>query len=142
MPNPSIFFIRSKLKTGLNETVFFILKATIHDITTAPANVPIIDPVTPRFNPATTYNEHTKYDIEFHSMLYKISGNETIQRFQKILLPLFEGTKGLYSILPEEMTEKNNYVFHRGLLNTLKEGTAAEFRNKMRNHLMQYFNKL
>jgi DNA-binding FadR family transcriptional regulator len=128
-----IFELRLVLEIGIADLLF--LRKTDTDLK-------ILEEIVEKDEKATTYLEHTKYDIEFHSMLYKISGNETIQRFQKILLPLFEGTKGLYSILPEEMTEENNYVFHRGLLNTLKEGTAAEFRNKMRNHLMQYFNKL
>ncbi len=128
-----IFELRLVLEIGIADLLF--LRKTDADLKK-------LEEIVEKDEKATTYDEHTKYDIEFHSMLYKISGNDTIQRFQKILLPLFEGTKGLYSILPEEMTEKNNYVFHRGLLNTLKEGTAAEFRNKMRNHLMQYFNKL
>ena len=128
-----IFELRLVLEIGIADLLF--LRKTDSDLK-------ILEEIVVKDEKATTYAEHTKYDIEFHSMLYKISGNETIQRFQKILLPLFEGTKGLYTILPEEMTEENNYVFHRGLLNTLKEGTAAEFRNKMRNHLMQYFNKL
>jgi DNA-binding GntR family transcriptional regulator len=73
-------------------------------------------------------------------MLYKISGNQTIQRFQNILLPIFDGIdKSLYTI---NIEENPGYVYHRGLLNTLKEGTPEQFRNKMRNHLMQYFNKL
>ena len=84
--------------------------------------------------------EHTKYDIEFHSMLYEISGNEIIQRFQKMLFPIFGfDDNRLYAIDPA-VTDGN--VSHRGLLNVLKNGTAEEFRNKMRNHLKQYFNKI
>ena len=30
-----------------------------------------------------------RYDVEFHSMLYEISGNQTLLRFQKMLLPIF-----------------------------------------------------
>ncbi len=128
-----IFELRLVLEIGIADLLF--LRKTNADLKK-------LEEIVTKDEKATTYEEHKKYDIEFHSMLYKISGNKTIQRFQKLLLPLFEGTKGLYSISPEEMTEENNYVFHRGLLNTLKEGTAAEFRTKMRNHLMQYFDKL
>jgi len=34
--------------------------------------------------------ERLKYDIEFHSMLYNITGNNTIMRFQKMLMPIFD----------------------------------------------------
>lgn len=78
--------------------------------------------------------------MDFHSMLYKISGNATIQRFKNILLPIFDGMdKTLYSI---NIRNTPDYVYHRDLLNVLKEGTPELFRNKMRSHLRQYFDKL
>lgn len=84
--------------------------------------------------------QSTKYDVEFHSLLYEISGNETIQRFQKMLLSIFVyADNGMYTI---NTTKAPGYVSHRGLLECLKKGTAEEFRNKMRHHLMQYFNRI
>ena len=85
-------------------------------------------------------------DVEFHSMLYKISENNTIVRFQKILLPIFNyvyqnlvKNKGIsMGNLPENISP----VSHRDLLNTLKTGTPDEFRNKMHTHLMVYFKSL
>jgi GntR family transcriptional repressor for pyruvate dehydrogenase complex len=84
--------------------------------------------------------EKLKYDVEFHSMLYEISQNGTIQRFQKMLLPIFEYVDNSLSnnnpILDPE------YATHRDLLNILKNGTPDKFRDKMRKHLYPYFEKV
>lgn len=84
--------------------------------------------------------EHKKYDVEFHSLLYEISGNDFIQRFQKMLFPFFNFDDNSLQVEPSTETDSN--VTHRDLLNTLKNGTAEQFRNKMRDHLKQYFNKI
>lgn len=85
---------------------------------------------------AGTKKEVLKYDIEFHSMLYKISGNETMLRFQKMLIPIFNH---VYQELHlEEQPLKNNEITHRDLFNTLKDGDPDEFRTKMKKHLSPY----
>jgi len=84
--------------------------------------------------------ELVKYDIEFHSMLYEISENKTIQRFQKLLMPVFDYMNNelhVKSQLPD-----TEYVSHRVLLNVLKNGTPEEFRSKMKRHLLNYFEKV
>jgi GntR family transcriptional repressor for pyruvate dehydrogenase complex len=84
--------------------------------------------------------ERMKIDVEFHSMLYKMSENTTILQFQKMLLPVFDYVNnGLH--VRSQVTNKN-YASHRVLLNILKTGTPEEFRIKMRSHLMQYFEKV
>lgn len=81
----------------------------------------------------------TRYDVEFHSMLYNISGNKTIQRFQKMLLPIFNYVHN-GTFYPR--TEVANPISHRMLLETLKHGTTREFREKMKIHLQVYFDKV
>jgi DNA-binding FadR family transcriptional regulator len=126
-----IFELRLVLEIGIADLLF--LKKTDLDLQK-------LEEIVEKDERSDGKTEHKKYDVEFHSMLYKISGNETIQRFQKILLPIFDYVDNdLYVMTPEENT---NYISHRGLLEILKNGTAEEFRNKMRNHLMQYFNKI
>ncbi|MCF3107692.1 GntR family transcriptional regulator [Niabella sp. CC-SYL272] len=95
---------------------------------------------------ATHKLEIVKYDIEFHSMLYKFSGNKTIMRFQKMLLPIFDH---VYAKLSESSDaysknkiEEKEPVTHQDLVNTLKDGTLETFRTQMRKHLMVYFRKL
>ena len=84
--------------------------------------------------------EKTNFDVKFHSTLYKISGNDTILRFQNLLLPVFDYVNNSLHVRRQE--EDADYVSHRVLLNVLKKGTPEEFRNKMRAHLMQYFEKI
>ncbi|HUZ61094.1 MAG TPA: FCD domain-containing protein [Hanamia sp.] len=126
-----IFELRLVLEIGIADLLF--LRKTSSDMKK-------LEEIVEKDEKSKNKMEYRQHDIEFHSMLYKISGNETIQRFQKILLPIFEYVdNGLFDINPDKTV---GYVYHRGLLNTLKEGTPEEFRNKMRNHLIQYFNKL
>lgn len=73
-------------------------------------------------------------------MLYEISENETIQRFQKMLLPIFEYVDNGLHI--KSQVQDAEYASHMVLLNVLKNGTPEEFRNKMRKHLYNYFEKV
>ncbi|OJY91350.1 MAG: GntR family transcriptional regulator [Sphingobacteriales bacterium 44-15] len=82
-------------------------------------------------------NDKLKFDVDFHSMLYKISGNNTILRFQKILLPVFDYVYNNLHV-PSQI-ENETFVSHRVLLETLKNGTPETFRSKMKMHLMNYF---
>lgn len=127
-----MFELRLVLEIGIADFLFLRKSNT---------DLQLLEAIVEKDEKSTDKLAHKKYDIEFHSMLYKISGNETIQRFQKILLPIFQyvADNDLYAINPYKTV---GYVSHRELLTTLTEGTAEEFRNKMRNHLMQYFNKL
>lgn len=84
--------------------------------------------------------ERMKYDVKFHSTLYKISGNDTILRFQSLLLPVFDYVNNCLDV--RRQPENEDYVSHRVLLNVLKDGTPELFRTKMRAHLMQYFEKI
>lgn len=89
---------------------------------------------------AKTINEILKLDIEFHSTLYKISGNHTIERFQRILMPVFDYMKNTLHIRSQEQTE--DYVSHKVLIRILKTGTVEEFRQAMYKHLIQYFEQI
>ncbi|SHM53791.1 DNA-binding transcriptional regulator, FadR family [Cyclobacterium lianum] len=80
-----------------------------------------------------------RYDAEFHSMLYEISGNQTLLRFQKMLHPIFNFVHSGQII---GKTEVKNAVKHRDLLNELKEGTPSSFREKMSIHLKVYFDNV
>lgn len=84
--------------------------------------------------------DQLKYDVEFHSALYDISENETIQRFQKMLLPVFDYVDNGLRVQRQKYT--SDYVSHRVLLEVLKNGTPEEFRNKMHDHLLYYFEKI
>lgn len=84
--------------------------------------------------------EQIKLDVEFHSMLYKMSENKTILQFQKMLLPVFDYVNN--GLQPKTHVIDENFVSHRTLLNILRSGTPEEFRNSMRSHLTYYFEKV
>ncbi|NJB87627.1 DNA-binding FadR family transcriptional regulator [Lewinella marina] len=81
-------------------------------------------------------------EIAFHGKLYQMSNNVTLQKFQDLLLPVFN-----YVYLKDtENTNLDDYhysegefVSHRMLLETLREGTPETFRNAMRRHLEPHF---
>lgn len=84
-----------------------------------------------------------KNEIAFHSKLYQMSNNITLQRFQDLLLPVFNY---VHDNMPENAKDfqysKGKFVSHRDLLNILKEGNAEIFREAMRNHLEPHFERV
>lgn len=77
----------------------------------------------------------TRCDAEFHALLYEISGNRTIQRFQRMLQPIFNY---VYNGTIVRRSEVDNPVTHRDLLEILKSGTSVKFRESMKVHLQIY----
>lgn len=81
--------------------------------------------------------ESIALDIEFHKALYKISGNKSLESFQKILNKLFS----LYAPRDENWKVKQ-IITHAGLVEVLKYGTADSFRSAMRLHLNTQFENM
>ena len=97
-----------------------------------------------------TLEEETSYEkdrfsldreIAFHGKLYQMSNNATVQRFQSLLLPVFE-----YVYLEEAKKNKTDYqyssgqfVTHRMLMDNLRVGTPETYRSAMRRHLEPHF---
>ena len=80
-------------------------------------------------------------EIAFHGKLYQMSNNITLQKFQDLLLPVFN-----YVYLKESETNPDVYHYSEGefvshgmLLEVLKHGTPEKFRNAMRRHLEPHF---
>nr|MBI1232808.1 FCD domain-containing protein [Cytophagales bacterium] len=81
--------------------------------------------------------DHLKYEVDFHGMLYKITGNETLMRFQKMLMPVFQYTLKVSMGLDEKV--RHGLVTHRDLVRLLREGDPDSFRKAIRNHFDPYF---
>jgi len=79
-------------------------------------------------------------EIAFHGKLYDISGNETMRKFQKMLLPVFEYVHE--SGLLKKPASRKKFISHRGLVDILENGSPEMFRNAMRNHLDNHFARL
>lgn len=77
-----------------------------------------------------------KNEIAFHSKIYQMTGNETLMRFQNMLLPIFGYLVSL------EKVPIIGKVTHMDLVNILKTGTKEEFRQGMLQHLQHHFDKL
>jgi GntR family transcriptional regulator, transcriptional repressor for pyruvate dehydrogenase complex len=88
--------------------------------------------------------EETLFDVEqevrFHGKLYEITGNQTLARFQQMLLPVFEYVHQS-GILRKKITHKR-FVSHRGLVDIIQHGTPETFRNAMRNHFENHFQRI
>jgi len=82
----------------------------------------------------------SEQEIQFHGKLYQMSRNVTLQRFQVLLLPIFEF---VYEQKELDTSYKLiNPVTHRNLLDNLKIGTPETFRTAMRRHLDPPFHRI
>lgn len=75
-------------------------------------------------------------EIAFHGKLYEITGNDTLKRFQIMLLPVFD-----YVVKHENRSIKSN-VSHADLVKILKDGTKEDFVLAMREHLRPHYENL
>ena len=127
-----VFEIRLVLEIGMADLLFH--RITKEDIT---ALHEIVDDEPP----ATQYHLfNIEHEIAFHGKLYEITGNETLKKFQKMLLPVFDYVHK--SGLVKKQPLLKMFVSHRELVGILENGTPEEFRNGMRNHLENHFARL
>jgi GntR family transcriptional regulator, transcriptional repressor for pyruvate dehydrogenase complex len=125
-----LFELRLVIEIGLADLLF--VKKTKEDIDR------LTDIILQEDKYAHKRSEHVKYDIEFHGHLYEMTGNETLMRFQKLLVPIFH--YALNAVIPQLPPAKQvGPVSHLDLVNILKKGNPEQFRNGMRRHLEPYF---
>lgn len=86
------------------------------------------------------YLFNIEHEIIFHGKLYDITGNETLRKFQGMLLPIFDFVHN--SGLLKKQGQLHKYVSHKGLVDILENGSPELFRNAMRNHLENHFSRL
>ncbi|WP_316793938.1 FadR/GntR family transcriptional regulator [Pedobacter frigoris] len=80
------------------------------------------------------------HEIAFHGKLYEITGNQTLKKFQRMLLPVFDFVNN--SGLLKKNVTLNKFVSHKGLVDILENGSPELFRNAMRNHLENHFQRI
>ena len=127
-----VFEIRLVLEIGMADFLFHrITKADIKELKQIVANEP----------PATQdHLFNVEHEIAFHGKLYEITGNETMKKFQKMLLPVFDYVHN--SGLLKKQTALKTFVSHKELVEILENGTPEQFRNGMRNHLENHFARI
>ena len=79
-----------------------------------------------------------EHELAFHGQLYKMTGNETLRRFQSLLFPVFKYVHES-GIFQKDYSYRHGYVTHRHLLETLRQGDPESFRKDMRDHLEPHF---
>lgn len=128
----NIFELRLIIEVGMAD--FVVARATDKDIEE------LRQIVKNEISPSRDTLFDVSYEIEFHSKLYSITGNETLKGFQNLLLPMFSY---VYSqgIIVSKRTRRQ-YVSHRELVEVLAERNADRFREAMRNHLENHFGRV
>ena len=130
-----IFELRLVLEVGMSDLLFTRKKEEDIDILKDIANREKDDPKC-----LTSQQIRSQYEIEFHGKLYAMTGNSTLTRFQKLLLPIFNYMIAVESTLEQEPPRSN--VTHFDLIDALENGDAALFRSKMRAHLTPHYARL
>lgn len=127
-----IFEIRLVLEIGMADLLFHrVTKQDITELRKIVSNEP----------PQTQYHLfNISHEIAFHGKLYEITGNETLKKFQKMLLPVFDFVHN--SGLLKKQSLLKTFISHKELVDILENGTPEQFRNGMRNHLENHFARL
>jgi GntR family transcriptional regulator, transcriptional repressor for pyruvate dehydrogenase complex len=127
-----MFEIRLVLEIGMADFIFQrITRKDIEDLKEIVRNEP----------PATQYHLfNIEHEIAFHGKLYEITGNNTMKKFQKMLLPIFDYVH--HSGLLKKPASLKKFVSHKGLVDIIEDGSPELFRNAMRNHLENHFARL
>lgn len=127
-----IFEIRLVLEIGMADFLFQRVKPDdIAELKTIVKN-----------EPATAQDHlfNVEHEIIFHGKLYEITGNETLRKFQKMLLPVFDYVHN--SGLLKKQTLLHKFVSHKELVDIIEKGDPEQFRNAMRNHLENHFARI
>lgn len=131
----NIFELRLVLEIGMSDLLFARKTPKdlelLMDIATRESNDPECE---------NSQEVRSSYEIEFHGQLYAMTGNETLSRFQSMLLPVFNYMMEVESHLDEEPRRGN--ISHFDLVETLRSGNPEDFRENMRNHLTPHYARL
>lgn len=127
-----IFEMRLVLEIGMADLIFRrIIKEDIEELREIVSNEP----------PVTKFHLfNIDHEIAFHGKLYEITGNETLKKFQGMLLPVFDYVhqSGLLKTQPKLKT----FTSHKSLVDILENGNPEIFRNGMRSHLENHFKRI
>lgn len=127
-----IFELRLVLEIGMGDLLFQrITKEDIEELRKIVSNEP---------GAAQYHLFNIEHEIAFHGKLYEITGNNTMKKFQKLLLPVFDYVHN--SGLLKKQALLKTFVSHNDLVDILETGDAKKFRDGMRSHLENHFARL
>jgi len=127
-----VFEIRLALEVGMADFIF--ARKTMKDIEELESLV----------ETEPDHSDNILFDVEhelrFHGKLYQMTGNDTLEDFQNLLLPAFQH---VYNIgLLKNVSKRKKHKSHKELVAILKNGTPDEFREGMRKHLENHFARI
>jgi DNA-binding FadR family transcriptional regulator len=79
-------------------------------------------------------------ELQFHGKLYEMCGNQTLKRFQEILLPVFRFVNEADIFQPPQIID--DHVTHSDLVQVIRVGTPEKFQAAMKKHLQPHFDRL
>jgi DNA-binding FadR family transcriptional regulator len=124
-----VFEMRLALEVGMADFIF--ARKTDHDI----RELEEIVEIEPDHSDDILFD--VDHEIRFHGKLYQMTGNDTLEDFQNLLLPVFQH---VYNIgLLKVKGKRKKYTSHKELVSLLKKGTPDKFREGMRRHLENHF---
>ena len=127
-----IFEIRLVLEIGMADFIFEnVTPSDIEDL----RRIVSLEP-----DYTEDYAFNSEHEIAFHGKLYEITGNNTMKKFQKMLLPIFDYVHN--SGLLNKYTPVKKFVSHKGIVDVIENGSPELFRNAMRDHLGNHFIRL
>jgi DNA-binding FadR family transcriptional regulator len=127
-----MFELRLVLEIGMADFIFQrVTKEDVEELKEIVSNEP---------QATEHYLFNIEHEIAFHGKLYEITGNKTLKKFQKLLLPIFDYVH--HSGLLKKPANTKRFVSHKGLVDIIENGSPELFRNAMRNHLENHFARL
>lgn len=126
-----LFELRIILEMGIAELLF--LRCTKNDLVNL-GNIAIKE------KQSINDVERISWDIEFHATLYKISGNEMLHQFQRILYPVFHYVYEKLKVKKQKL--RPDIATHFDLIDILRSGTSEEYRKAIYSHLTPHFDIL
>lgn len=125
----NLFEIRLMLEIGLAD-ILFLRKND--------KGLAMLRNIVEKLKNVTSEKARVRLDVEFHSTLYQIAGNDLLHRFQSLLQPFFE----IAAVNEKKSKRRQGSVTHADLLKELESGTPESFRQAMREHLGPHFESL
>lgn len=127
-----MFELRLVLEIGMADLLFYrIRKSDINELHDIAGNEPPL---------SQNHLFNIDHEIKFHGKLYEITGNTTLKKFQKLLLPIFDYVHR--SGLLKSQSHLATFVSHKELIEILEKGTPEKFRTGMRSHLENHYQRL
>lgn len=126
-----IFEMRLTLEMGMAELLF---------LRKMPEDIETLEKIVAHKNAIEDKSFKLEHEVEFHSKLYEITQNETLHRFQSLLLPIFQFVIDVETHLNQP--PKVGSVDHAQLVALLKHGDTVSFRQGMYEHLKPHYDWL